>query len=65
MGTLALFSLRALLIWYIFNALADLVDELDKEAKTLQKKIEFWRKWNERIGMHVIELETRHRELVQ
>lgn len=62
MGTVASILVRALLVWWVLDTMAETVS-VDYRANRLRKHITYLRKWNERIGSAIIALENEHAEL--
>jgi hypothetical protein len=63
-GTLISSVLRVLIVWWTINAVGAMMDP-DYEAKSLRKQIDFEREWNEKIGRHILSLESKYAELVR
>lgn len=63
MGTLAITAVRIALAWIVLDSMRKLMSP-DGMVEDMQDRIKFWRKWNERIGRHIIELEKHYAEMV-
>lgn len=55
--------IKVALILYVLTVMEEMM-EADWKAKRLRRRIDMLRKWNEKLGMCVVELETEYRELI-